>query len=82
MAGFLDIEQLAQLHPNANDPYEPFCGVAALFNGDSSAREFDRAEWEVISPHEIRYLKPHLHLVEVDESQTGDDDATLSEELE
>ncbi len=54
-----NIEKLARLHPGANDPYNPFCGVGALFNGDLQRlmrKATDRAKWEVLSPYDIRYL--------------------------
>lgn len=55
-----NIEELARLHPTANDPYKPFCGVGALFNGDLQlcmGEHTDRADWEVLSPYNIRYIR-------------------------
>ncbi len=56
-----EIEELAKRHPKANKPYEPYCGVAALFNADlypsnESSGPTSRDEWEVISPYKIRFL--------------------------
>lgn len=54
-------EQIAATHPRANDPYEPYSGVTALFNADlhRGCPEYaPREDWEVISSFEIRQYNP------------------------
>ncbi len=54
-----NLENLAASHPSANDPYEPYQGVAALFNGDlylGCPQWAPREVWEVVSPYEIGHL--------------------------
>lgn len=57
------IEVLATLHPDANDPYEPYSGVTLLFNGDwrlgcRADSDCIRSLWRVVSPYEIVYIGP------------------------
>jgi hypothetical protein len=54
-----DIERLAEHHVMANNPDEPYQGVAALFNGDLHMVEPDwapRNHWHVLSPYVIKHL--------------------------
>lgn len=49
---------LAVYHQEANDSYEPYNGVKALFNGDLHAADpgwAPRESWRIVSPYEIRY---------------------------
>lgn len=52
------IEAIAFENREANDPYEPFKGVGALFNADLHTTEpawAPREHWEVISPFRIAH---------------------------
>lgn len=54
------MEMLASFHPDANIPDQPYCGVAALFNGDIRLVDPElapRESWQVLSPYEIQ-LEP------------------------
>jgi hypothetical protein len=56
----MDSEALAALHPSANDPNEPYQGVAALFNGDLHAVDpawAPRSDWQVLSPYFIELVR-------------------------
>ena len=39
-----DLDVLAVTHPSANYPYEPYCGVASLFNADLQPDK-NRNDW-------------------------------------
>jgi hypothetical protein len=41
-----DLDVLAVTHPSANYPYEPYCGVASLFNADLQPDK-NRNDWTV-----------------------------------
>lgn len=49
----------ASLHSGANDPNEPYCGVAALFNADLHVADpgwAPRNHWRVVSDSEISLI--------------------------
>lgn len=53
------LEELARRHRNAYDPYEPYQGVAALFNADLHKKEPEwapRKEWRILSMYEIEII--------------------------
>lgn len=53
-----EMDILAINHLEANDPYEPYNGVQALFNADLNASAPDwapRADWQIRSRYEISY---------------------------
>lgn len=57
-----ELERLAQANPDANDPYEPFCGVSALFNADhhkGNPAWAPRDEWSIRSSVEIVFIGGH-----------------------
>lgn len=61
-------EHLAYANQGANNPYEPFSGVTALFRGDNPEVEA-RADWIVESPYRIAYV-PLRHLIDDAEEES------------
>jgi hypothetical protein len=60
-----EVAKLATIHSGANDPYEPYQGVAALFNGDlrkAGQSASPREEWFVLSPYEIVFEPDHRQI--------------------
>lgn len=61
---------LAQHHwESAHDPFEPYQGVAALFNADLHRTHPDlapRGHWQVRSPYQIRHLPLSTLMKEMD----------------
>lgn len=47
------MEELAAAHPDAFDPYNPYCGVSTLFFANAQNRLKDRKDWLVVSPYVI-----------------------------
>jgi hypothetical protein len=66
------LELLAAEHAGANDPFEPYQGVAALFNADLHRREpsfAPREHWTVESSG--RVIR-HVPIAEILQNQGGD----------
>lgn len=54
------------------NPNEPYCGVAALFNGDLytvNPTWAPREDWEVVSTNEICHLAPEGTLDDAEKEQ-------------
>ncbi|MEK7603017.1 MAG: hypothetical protein AAB459_02110 [Patescibacteria group bacterium] len=52
------MEALSRIHAGANNPDEPYCGVAALFNADLHTKDPNcapREEWILLSDFEIQH---------------------------
>ena len=65
-------EVLAYYNQEAGNPYEPFCGVQALFNADLNAVEpawASREDWVILSRHSITYVpvRSQIEIGSVDE---------------
>lgn len=68
------MNELVKVHSiaEAHNPYEPYNGVQALFNGDLHLRAPNyapRNHWEVVSAYEIRHLPVWQILAERDEEE-------------
>lgn len=60
-----EVAKLATIHSGANDPYEPYQGVAALFNGDlrkAGRVASPREEWVILTPYEIAFEPDHRRI--------------------
>ena len=55
--GEWESELLAWKHPRANYPYEPYSGIALLFNGDAKLMEGGdvRADWQVVGSYALKF---------------------------